>query len=103
MPNQAEAAVREALPSPTAPVTDARLPLALLAQVGGGIETTIHPDSWRRPHATTAGWLRYLVSVGYEPADVEQLIIATAPLPTAADHAGGDGPTGAAADNYGSA
>ncbi len=79
MPNAAEAAVRDALPFPAGPVTDARLHLALLAQVGGAIETTIHPDSWRRPDAVTAGWLRYLVSVGYEPADVERLILDRAP------------------------
>lgn len=75
MPNAAEAAVREALPAPRGPVPDARLPLALLAQVGGAIETTIHPDTWRRPDATRAGWLRYLVSAGYEPADVERIIL----------------------------
>ncbi|MDQ3166814.1 MAG: hypothetical protein M3Q17_11805, partial [Actinomycetota bacterium] len=66
--------------------------LALLAQVGGAIETTIHPDSWRRPDAVTAGWLRYLVSVGYEPADVERLILDHAPDVDADDGAPDEDP-----------
>ena len=47
MANQVESEVREALGITSGPVSDARLPLAVLAQVAGAIESGIHPQSWR--------------------------------------------------------
>ncbi len=73
--------------------------LALLAQVGGAIETTIHPDSWRRPDAATAEWLRYLVAVGYQPADVERLILDHTPDPAADDEPSDQDPPADHADH----
>lgn len=94
IPNQAERAVREALPSPNGPVAESRLPLALLTQIGGAIETTIDPQSWRHPDRCAAGWLGFLTSVGYEPAAIEQQIIDAAPAPRTDDQAAdGDPPT----------
>jgi ParB family chromosome partitioning protein len=73
-------------PSPTLTsgeqVPDARLTVALLAHVAGAIESGLHRQSWRNPGAGDARWLRFLVSCGYTPADIERQIIDAAP-PTA--------------------
>lgn len=50
--NQAETAAREALAITADPAGDARLPLAILAQIASAIETTTRPQSLAapRPH-----------------------------------------------------
>ncbi len=99
MPNQAEAEVREALGITTGPpASDARLPLAILAQVAGAIESGMHPQSWRNPDHTDAAWLSFLQSQGYELADIEQQIIdgATAKYGPADDEDAQDGDAPAA-------
>jgi ParB family chromosome partitioning protein len=56
-------------------VTDARLPLQLLAHVAGAIESTIAKDGWRRGDGSTARWLRFLAGQGYTLSGVEQQIV----------------------------
>lgn len=65
-------------------VPDARLAVALLAHVAGAIESGLHRQSWRNPGTGDARWLRFLVSCGYTPADIERQII-DATDPPAAD------------------
>jgi ParB family chromosome partitioning protein len=65
-------------------VPDARLAVALLAHVAGAIESGLHRQSWRTPSTGDARWLRFLVSCGYTPSDIEQQIIDAADQPTAA-------------------
>lgn len=57
-------------------VPDARLTVQLLAHVAGGIESGIHKQTWRNPSAADARWLRFLASVGYTLAEVEEGIVA---------------------------
>ena len=88
MANQVESEVREVLGITSGPVSDARVPLAVLAQVAGAIESGIHPQSWRHPDASVAEWLRFLIGQGYELADIEQHIVDAVPAtaaPTADD------------------
>ncbi|SFF94528.1 ParB/RepB/Spo0J family partition protein [Blastococcus tunisiensis] len=59
-------------------VPDARLAVALLAHVAGGIESGLHRQSWRNPGTGDARWLRFLDSCGYTLADIEQQIINSA-------------------------
>lgn len=57
------------------PLTDGRLPVALLGHVAGAIETGFHKGTWRSPSASGARWLRFLASNGYTLADIEQQIV----------------------------
>jgi ParB family chromosome partitioning protein len=56
-------------------VTDARLPLALLAQVAADIEQGTDVHCWRNPTSDVAGWLQFLASAGYTLSDIEQFVI----------------------------
>jgi ParB family chromosome partitioning protein len=65
--------------------SDPRLPLALLALVGAGVENRHSGnDAWRSGDVELARWLRFLASVGYGLAEVEQEVVDRA---TAQDHA----------------
>ncbi len=56
--------------------SDPRLPLALLALVGAGVENRhSHNDAWRSGDVELARWLRFLASVGYGLAEVEQEVV----------------------------
>ena len=90
--NQAETAAREALAITADPAGDARLPLAILAQIASAIETTTRPQSWRHPDPTTIVWLRFLAAQGYELAPIEQHIIDNAPTPATPGGRPDDGP-----------
>ncbi|GAB4082780.1 ParB N-terminal domain-containing protein [Modestobacter muralis] len=57
------------------PLSDGRLPVALLGHVAGAIETGFHKGTWRNPSASDARWLRFLVACGYTLAEVEQRIV----------------------------
>ena len=57
------------------PLSDGRLPVALLGHVAGAIETGFHKGTWRNPSASDARWLRFLASNGYTLAEVEQQIV----------------------------
>jgi len=98
MPNQAETEVLDALGITTGPpASEARLPLAILAQVAGAIESGIHPQSWRNPDHTDAAWLSFLAGQGYELAEIEQQIIdGAAKYGTADDEDAEDGDAPAA-------
>ena len=56
-------------------MSEARLPLALLAQVGASIEKATTKNSWRNPSTRVALWFTYLVSAGYTLSPVEQLVV----------------------------
>jgi ParB family chromosome partitioning protein len=56
-------------------VTDARLPLALLAQVAADIEQGTDVHCWRNPPAEVARWLRFLAGAGYTLSDIEQHVV----------------------------
>lgn len=58
-----------------AATSDARLPLALLAQVAADIERTTDVHSWRRPSEEVARWFAFLAGVGYTLSDVEQHVV----------------------------
>ena len=56
--------------------SDPRLPLALLALVGAGVESRhSRNDAWRSADVELARWLRFLASVGYGLAEVEQEVV----------------------------
>jgi ParB family chromosome partitioning protein len=57
------------------PLSDGRLPVALLGHIAGAIETGFHKGSWRTPSASDARWLRFLATCGYTLAEVEQRIV----------------------------
>lgn len=59
-------------------VSDARLPLQLLAHVAAGVEATIPKDAHRwgdSRRAELATWLRFLASQGYTLAAIEQRVV----------------------------
>lgn len=90
MPNQADISAREELGITAGPFSDARLPLAVLAQIAGATESGIHPGSWRNPDSSVAEWFRFLVGQGYELADIEQHIVDAVPAKAAPDGAEAD-------------
>ncbi|MCD4850803.1 ParB/RepB/Spo0J family partition protein [Paenarthrobacter nitroguajacolicus] len=53
----------------------ARPEFSLIALVCAGYESTIAKDSWRRPSQTHRDYLNQLVTWGYTPSEVEQIII----------------------------
>ena len=55
-------------------VTDARLPLALLAQVAASVEATTTKQAWRSPTQKLGRYLAFLASAGYTLSDVEQIV-----------------------------
>lgn len=48
---------------------------SLIALVCAGYEKTIAKDSWRSPYQTHRDYLNQLVTWGYTPSEVEQIII----------------------------
>jgi ParB family chromosome partitioning protein len=58
--------------------TTARPELSLIALVCAGYEKTIAKDSWRSPNQTHRDYLNQLVTWGYTPSEVEQIIIDSA-------------------------
>lgn len=59
-------------------VTDARLPLQLLAHIAGAIEGATPRDAWRSAgddRRRLARWLTFLAGQGYELADIEQSVV----------------------------
>lgn len=68
-------------------VSEAQLPLALLAQVAADREQTLDVMTWRedRP-ATAARWLSFLASTGYTLSDIEQLVVDKGLATDADDH-----------------
>lgn len=76
-------------------VTEARLPLLLLAQVAADREQTMDEGTWRSVNPAAARWFAYLATTGYTLADIEQRVVddatsAAAEAPCAAAP-GGDG------------
>jgi hypothetical protein len=72
-----------------AEVTEARLPLVLLAQIAADREQTMSEATWRTANGSAARWFVFLASTGYTLADIEQRVVndaqgATTP-PTPAD------------------
>lgn len=57
-------------------ITDARLPLALLAQVAADIEQGTDVHCWRNPTTDVARWLQFLAGAGYTLSDIEQHVVA---------------------------
>lgn len=55
--------------------TTARSEFGLIALVCAGYEKTIAKDSWRSPYQTHRDYLNQLVTWGYTPSEVEQIII----------------------------
>jgi ParB family chromosome partitioning protein len=64
-------AAREAL-AKVSPRTQVNL---LLAMVAAGIESRSDKTDWRRSCPALGRWIAFLVTQGYEPAEVEQLVI----------------------------
>jgi ParB family chromosome partitioning protein len=56
-------------------VTDARLPLALLAQVAADIEQGTDVHCWRNPTTDVAHWLQFLAGTGYTLSEIEQHVV----------------------------
>jgi ParB family transcriptional regulator, chromosome partitioning protein len=61
-----------------AAAADNRLPLLLLAQVGGAHESTMDVHIWRSAHQDAADWLQFMAATGYTLSPVEQLAVDTA-------------------------
>ena len=55
-------------------VTDARLPLALRAQVAASVEATTTKQAWRSPTEKLGRYLAFLASAGSTLSDVEQIV-----------------------------
>ena len=53
----------------------ARPEFSLIALVCAGYEKTIAKDSWRSPSQTHVDYLNQLITWGYTPSEVEQIII----------------------------
>lgn len=70
-----------------AKVTDAQLPLALLAQVAADREQVMGVHTWRNRNAEAARWLTFLAATGYVLSDIEQHVVDQAD----ADPSTGDG------------
>jgi hypothetical protein len=62
-------------------LSDARYQILTLASVAAAIECRITRESWRHKDATVALWLSFCVHSGYDPDDVERLIIDAHPAP----------------------
>lgn len=62
-------------------LSDARYQVLTLASVAAAIECRITRESWRSKDATVALWLSFCVHNGYDPDDVERLIIDAHPAP----------------------
>ncbi|MGA7836281.1 MAG: ParB/RepB/Spo0J family partition protein [Acidimicrobiales bacterium] len=57
---------------------EARLALALLAQVAASIEHSTSKGTWRSANPRVATWFTYLATTGYTLSEVEQLVVDTA-------------------------
>ena len=55
--------------------TEARPEFSLIALVCAGYEKTIAKDSWRSPSQTHRDYLNQLVTWGYTPSEVENIIV----------------------------
>jgi ParB family chromosome partitioning protein len=55
--------------------TEARPEFSLIALVCAGYEKTIAKDSWRSPSQTHRDYLNQLVTWGYTPSEVENIIL----------------------------
>jgi ParB family chromosome partitioning protein len=75
-----------------AEVTEARLPLLLLAQVAADREQTMSEGAWRHANAAAARWFTFLASTGYALADIEQRVVNDAQRTGTDDTAEGDEP-----------
>ena len=73
-----------------AKVTDAQLPLTLLAQVAADREQTIGVHTWRNRNAEAARWLTFLAATGYVLSEIEQHVVDQASGESCAD--AGDDP-----------
>ena len=62
-------------PAHAARATEARLPLALLAQVAADREQTMDVHTWRRRDQATARYLSFLASTGYQLSEIEQRVV----------------------------
>jgi ParB family chromosome partitioning protein len=58
--------------------TTARPEFSLIALVCAGYEKTIAKDSWRSPGQTHRDYLNQMVTWGYTPSEVEQIILDSA-------------------------
>jgi ParB family transcriptional regulator, chromosome partitioning protein len=58
-----------------ADVTEARLPLLLLAQVAADREQTMSDATWRHANPGAARWFAFLASTGYTLAHIEQRVL----------------------------
>lgn len=58
-----------------AKVTDAQLPLALLAQVAADREQVMGVHTWRNRNAEAARWLTFLAATGYVLSEIEQQVV----------------------------
>ncbi|WP_199515737.1 ParB/RepB/Spo0J family partition protein [Nucisporomicrobium flavum] len=56
-------------------ISEARYQILTLASVAAAIECRITRESWRASNATVALWLSFCVHNGYDPDEVEQIII----------------------------
>ncbi len=55
--------------------SDARAQVLALAVVLAALEEDITREAWRRPTEANKRYLRFLASIGYQPSDVEQLVL----------------------------
>lgn len=58
-----------------AKVTDAQLPLALLAQVAADREQVMGVHTWRNRNTEAARWLSFRTSTGYVLSEIEQSVV----------------------------
>jgi hypothetical protein len=77
-------------------VSDAQLPLALLAQVAADREQTMDVHTLRQRSADAARWLAFLATTGYVLSDIEQHVVDDAAAEPASE-AGDDPEEGEAA------
>jgi len=75
-----------------ADVTEARLPLLLLAQIAADREQTMSEATWRHANPSAARWFAFLASTGYTLADIEQRVIHDAQSTLTEGDGNGDGP-----------
>jgi ParB family chromosome partitioning protein len=76
-------------------VTEARLPLLLLAQVAADREQAMDESTWRSVHPSAARWLTFLATTGYTLAPIEQKIVDDdAANPDTGDDPGAEGDDG---------
>lgn len=59
-------------------VTNARVPLALLAQVAADHEQAMTVQTWRSTNQDAAAWLAWLASTGYSLSEIEQRVVTDA-------------------------